>query len=46
MSLACYRAHSDRVDTLPITDTGPGFKKHDAREALNKRAHHTGERQV
>jgi pimeloyl-ACP methyl ester carboxylesterase len=27
-----------------IIDTGPGFKKDDAREAWNKRAHETGDR--
>ena len=27
-----------------IIDTGPGFKKDDAREAWNKRAHDTGDR--
>ena len=44
MSLAFYRAHPDRVRALLIIDTGPGFKKDDAREAWNKRAHETGER--
>jgi len=44
MSLAFYRAHPERVRALLIIDTGPGFKKHDAREAWNKRAHETGER--
>src|ERR1700736_5145829 len=33
MSLAFYRAHPDRVRALLIIDTGPGFKKDDAREA-------------
>jgi pimeloyl-ACP methyl ester carboxylesterase len=44
MSLAFYRAHSQRVDALLIIDTGPGFKKDDARAAWNKRAHETGDR--
>ena len=29
---------------LLIIDTGPGFKKDDAREAWNRRAHDTGDR--
>jgi pimeloyl-ACP methyl ester carboxylesterase len=44
MSLAFYRAHPERVRALLIIDTGPGFKKNDAREAWNRRAHETGER--
>src|ERR1700731_867081 len=44
MSLAFYRAHPDRVRALLIIDTGPGFKKDDAREAWNKRAHDTADR--
>src|SRR5215218_8289434 len=44
MSLAFYRSHPDRVRALLIIDTGPGFKKDDAREAWNKRAHDTGDR--
>jgi pimeloyl-ACP methyl ester carboxylesterase len=44
MSLAFYRAHPDRAQALLIIDTGPGFKKDDAREAWNKRAHETGDR--
>src|SRR3979490_3281882 len=44
MSLAFYRAHPERVSALLIIDTGPGFKKDDAREAWNKRAHDTGDR--
>jgi pimeloyl-ACP methyl ester carboxylesterase len=38
MSLAFYRAHPERVSALLIIDTGPGFKKDDAREVWNKRA--------
>jgi len=44
MSLAFYRAHPERVRALLIIDTGPGFKKDDARDTWNKRAHDTGER--
>src|SRR6202521_4992343 len=44
MSLAFYRAHPLRVGALLIIDTGPGFKKDDAREAWNRRAHDTGDR--
>jgi len=44
MSLAFYRAHPDRVRALLLFDTGPGFKKDEAREAWNKRAHETGDR--
>lgn len=44
MSLAFYRAHPERVKTLLIIDTGPGFKKDAAREAWNKTARETGAR--
>ncbi|MEH2530431.1 pimeloyl-ACP methyl ester carboxylesterase [Bradyrhizobium sp. AZCC 1588] len=44
MSLAFYRAHPERVRALLIIDTGPGFKKDEAREAWNKRAYDTGDR--
>jgi pimeloyl-ACP methyl ester carboxylesterase len=44
MSLAFYREHPQRVRALLIIDTGPGFKKADARDAWNKRAHDTGDR--
>src|SRR3954468_13760083 len=44
MSLAFYRAHPDRVRALLIIDTGPGFKRDDAREVWNKRAYDTGDR--
>jgi pimeloyl-ACP methyl ester carboxylesterase len=44
MSLAFYRSHPGRVRSLLIIDTGPGFKKDDARDAWNKRAHETAER--
>jgi pimeloyl-ACP methyl ester carboxylesterase len=44
MSLAFYRAPPERVPALLIIDTGPGFKKDDARDAWNKRARDTAER--
>ena len=44
MSLAFYRAHPERVSALLIIDTGPGFKKDDAREVWNKRALDTAAR--
>src|ERR1044072_2584525 len=44
MSLAFCRAHAARVRALLIIDTGPGFKKDDAREAWNKRAFETADR--
>src|SRR6202158_123578 len=44
MSLAFHRTHPHRARALLIIDTGPGFKKDDAREAWNKRAHDTGDR--
>jgi pimeloyl-ACP methyl ester carboxylesterase len=44
MSLAFYRVHPERVSALLIIDTGPGFKKDDARAVWNKRARETGDR--
>jgi pimeloyl-ACP methyl ester carboxylesterase len=44
MSLAFYRVHPERANALLIIDTGPGFKKDDAREVWNKRARETGDR--
>jgi pimeloyl-ACP methyl ester carboxylesterase len=44
MSLAFYRAHPERTSALLIIDTGPGFKKDDARKAWNKRALDTAAR--
>src|SRR6201994_3416847 len=44
MSLAFYRAHPERVRALLIIDTGPGFKKDDAREVWNERARATADR--
>jgi pimeloyl-ACP methyl ester carboxylesterase len=43
MSLAFYRAYPERVRALLIIDTGPGFKKDEARDTWNKRAHETGD---
>jgi pimeloyl-ACP methyl ester carboxylesterase len=44
MSLAFYRAYPERVSALLIIDTGPGFKKDDARDGWNKRALDTADR--
>ncbi|PIT03407.1 alpha/beta hydrolase [Bradyrhizobium nitroreducens] len=44
MSLAFYRVHPERARALLIVDTGPGFKKDDAREAWNARALATADR--
>jgi pimeloyl-ACP methyl ester carboxylesterase len=44
MSLAFHRAHPERVKALLIIDTGPGFKKDDAREGWNKYALETADR--
>jgi len=44
MSLAFYRSHPERASALLIIDTGPGFKKDDAREVWNKRALDTADR--
>jgi pimeloyl-ACP methyl ester carboxylesterase len=38
MSLAFHRDHPDRTRALLIIDTGPGFKKDEARETWNQRA--------
>lgn len=38
MSLGFYAAHPERVTALLIIDTGPGFKKDEARDAWNKTA--------
>jgi pimeloyl-ACP methyl ester carboxylesterase len=38
MSLAFYRRHPERVRSLLIIDTGPGFKKDEAREGWNQNA--------
>ncbi len=44
MSLAFRLAHPDRVSALMMFDTGPGFRKDEAREAWNARALRTAER--
>lgn len=44
MSLAFCRAHPARVRSLLIIDTGPGFKKDEAREGWNRYALETAER--
>jgi pimeloyl-ACP methyl ester carboxylesterase len=44
MSLAFVRAHPERVRALLIIDTGPGFRKDDARDAWNRRALETADR--
>ena len=38
MTLAFHLRHPDRCRALMLFDTGPGFKKSDAREAWNQRA--------
>ena len=43
MSLAFHLAHPERVRALMLCDTGPGFKKDEAREAWNKRAQQTAQ---
>jgi len=44
MSLAFYASHPERVRALLIIDTGPGFKKDEAREGWNRNALRTAER--
>jgi pimeloyl-ACP methyl ester carboxylesterase len=44
MSLAFHASHPERVKALLIIDTGPGYKKDDAREGWNKNALRTAER--
>ncbi len=44
MSLAFYLRHPERTRALLIIDTGPGFKKDEARVAWNERAHQTAAR--
>ena len=43
-TLAFHLSHPDRCRALMLFDTGPGFKKDDARDAWNKRAHERAER--
>jgi pimeloyl-ACP methyl ester carboxylesterase len=44
MSLAFNATHPERVKALLIIDTGPGFKKDEAREGWNQNAQRTAER--
>ncbi len=44
MSLAFHLAHPTRVKALMVFDTGPGFRKDEAREAWNARAQRTADR--
>ena len=44
MSLAFHRLHPERVSALLIIDTGPGFRKDEAREAWNQTALKTAKR--
>jgi pimeloyl-ACP methyl ester carboxylesterase len=39
LSLAFHLAHPERVAALLLFDTGPGFRRDDARERWNERAH-------
>ncbi len=44
MSLSFYASHRERVSALLIIDTGPGFKKDEAREVWNETARKTAQR--
>src|SRR6202163_1436894 len=44
MSLAFHATHPGRVRALLIIDTGPGFKKDEAREGWNQNARRTADR--
>src|SRR5665213_1622948 len=44
MSLAFHLAHPERVRALMMFDTGPGFRKDEARDAWNGRARRTAAR--
>ncbi|MET0273282.1 MAG: alpha/beta fold hydrolase [Phenylobacterium sp.] len=44
MSLAFNRVYPERVEALLIIDTGPGFRKDEAREGWNQNAIRTAER--
>ncbi|CAN5269367.1 alpha/beta fold hydrolase [soil metagenome] len=44
MSLAFNRVHPERVEALLIIDTGPGFRKDEAREAWNQTALRTAKK--
>jgi pimeloyl-ACP methyl ester carboxylesterase len=44
MSLAFHLAHPERVEALLIIDTGPGYRKDEARDGWNRNALRTAER--
>ncbi|MDQ1395353.1 MAG: hypothetical protein QOG64_612, partial [Acidimicrobiaceae bacterium] len=44
MSLAFHLAHPERVDALMLFDTGPGYKRDDARDKWNEMAAGVGAR--
>jgi pimeloyl-ACP methyl ester carboxylesterase len=44
MSLAFHLAHPDRTDALLLFDTGPGYKKDEARDGWNANAERTAKR--
>ena len=44
MSLAFWLAHPERVAALVLCDTGPGYRKDEARQAWNDNAAATGDR--
>lgn len=44
MSLMFHHRHPQRVRALLILDTGPGFRKDDARDTWNQRAFETGDK--
>ena len=44
MSMAFHLRHPERCRALLIIDTGPGFKKDEARDAWNARSHETAAR--
>jgi pimeloyl-ACP methyl ester carboxylesterase len=44
MALAFYLEYPERVHALMMIDTGPGFKKDDARDQWNARANRTADR--
>jgi pimeloyl-ACP methyl ester carboxylesterase len=44
MSLAFHRVHPERVRALLIIDTGPGYRKNEARDGWNANALKTAER--
>lgn len=44
MSLAFHRQHPDRVKALLIIDTGPGYRKDEARDGWNRNSLKTAER--